>query len=127
MSDVDALLARARELLGSAKLLLDHGDTASSISRAYYAMFMAAEAALLSIGVSASSHRGVVATFGEHFVKTGPFAKADGRDLAYAHEQRVAAEYDPSTRVPVEEATALLRTATGFVEKVTAFLGSVRA
>lgn len=119
---VDALLARARELLASAGLLLEHGDTASSVSRAYYAMFMAAEAALLSKGESARSHRGVVAAFGERFVKTRALEKAVGRDLAAAHEQRAAAEYDPTARVPAEEAKRLLRTATAFVDRIETLL-----
>jgi len=85
-------------------------------------MFMAAEAALLTRQVAPGSHRGVVAAFGEHFVKTTLFERADGRDLARAHEQRVAAEYDPTTRVPAAEAEELLGVARKFVAKVEAFL-----
>lgn len=122
MSEVEAHLTRARELLASADLLLEHGDTGSSVSRSYYAMFLAAEAALLTRHAAPSSHRGLIAAFGEHFVKTGLFEKADGRALSAAHEQRVAAEYDATTRVPREEAAALLHVARGFVGKVEAFL-----
>lgn len=81
-------------------------------------MFMAAEALLLTMSVTPASHRGVIAAFGEHFVKTGIVPKEDGRSLAQAHEQRVAAECDPSTRVPAQEATALLHTARAFVAKL---------
>jgi uncharacterized protein (UPF0332 family) len=123
MSETDALLARARELLASADLLLAHGDHASSVSRSYYAMFMAAEAALLRRGLAPGSHRGVVAAFGESFVRDGTFAREDGRALARAHEQRVAAEYDATTLVPAAEARELLAVATAFVGKVSAFVG----
>lgn len=122
MSEVEALLRRARELLASARLLLDHHDAASSVSRAYYAMFLAAEAALLARGLSPASHRGAIQAFGQHLVKTGAFSKEDGRALARAHEQRVAAEYDASTRVPDMEARELFVTASAFVARVEAFL-----
>lgn len=122
MTEIEAHMIRARELLASAQLLLDHGDTASSVSRSYYAMFLSAEAALLTLGVTPASHRGVIANFGERFVKTGIFAKAIGRDLSRAHEQRVAAEYDATTRVPVDEARALLETARSFVAAMATFL-----
>lgn len=122
MSEAAALLARARELLASAAVLTEHGDHASSVSRSYYAMFMAAEAALLSRGTTASSHRGVVAAFGDAFVRDGTFTREDGRALARAHEQRAAAEYDATTRVPESEARELIETARAFVEKVSDFL-----
>lgn len=123
MTAVDAHMARARELLASAHLLLAHGDHASSVSRSYYAMFLAAEAALLTRRVTPASHRGVIAGFGEHFVKAGVFPKELGRSLSRAHEQRVAAEYDATTRVPAAEAEDLLRVATGFVATIDVFLG----
>jgi uncharacterized protein (UPF0332 family) len=115
-------MERAGRFLASAQLLLDDGDTASSVSRSYYAMFLAAEAALLSRDIAASSHRGVIAAFGELFVKTGIFDKREGRSLARAHEQRLAADYDAATLVPVGEARELIETARGFVARIERWL-----
>lgn len=122
MTEAGALMARARQFLDSADLLLTHGDGASSVSRAYYAMFLAAEAALLTRGVTARSHRGIIGAFGEHFVKTGLAGKFDGRSLVRAHEQRLVADYDAAVPVSAADAAALLETARSFVERVAAFV-----
>ena len=50
---------------------LQQGFYAVAVTRAYYAMFYAATALLESQGISGSRQSGVVAAFGEHFVKTG--------------------------------------------------------
>lgn len=65
-------LDRSDRYLRSAMLLLDDGDAASSVSRSCYAMFHAAQAALLTRDIDAASHRGVISTFGETFIKEGP-------------------------------------------------------
>lgn len=55
----DASLTRSREELAAAQLLIDNGFPAQAVSRAYYAAFYAAEAALLRIGQVRSKHAGV--------------------------------------------------------------------
>lgn len=84
MKETRDLERRARRYLQSAKLLLDSGDMESSVSRAYYAMFYAAEAALVTKGLAFSSHKGVIAGFGEHFVKTGVFPNRLNTELTRA-------------------------------------------
>jgi uncharacterized protein (UPF0332 family) len=46
----DEGIARSRRELDAAQLLADNGFSAQAVSRAYYAAFYAAEAALLSLG-----------------------------------------------------------------------------
>ena len=75
MREATSLMERARKYLKSARMLLDEQDYESSVSRAYYAMFYAAEAALLTRDLSFSSHKGVISAFGEHFVKTDIFPR----------------------------------------------------
>ena len=95
MNDVAAsLMERARKYLQSAGMLVDAGDCESSVSRAYYAMFFSAEAALLSKDIASSSHGGVLSTFGEHFVKTGVFPKSMGRALNLAYGKRQLGDYE---------------------------------
>ncbi len=72
-------LLKATRALASAKLLLDAGDCDGACNRAYYAMFDAAHAALLIANPSTNpattkTHRGLIAAFGEHLVKTGMLA-----------------------------------------------------
>lgn len=62
-------LHKARRALSGARLLLQAGDTEGSCNRAYYAMFDAAHAALICVGVESldapiKTHNGLIAAFG---------------------------------------------------------------
>ena len=81
MSRIQSLIEKARRYLRSTELLIQDGDYDSAVSRAYYAMFYAAEAALLKKEMTFSSHKAVISAFGQYFVKTGIFEKRMGRDL----------------------------------------------
>ncbi|HIH70014.1 MAG TPA: HEPN domain-containing protein [Methermicoccus shengliensis] len=65
----------------TAENALNIGDYDSCVSRSYYAMFFMGEAVLLTKNLSASSHKGVISLFGEHFVKTGIFEREIERRL----------------------------------------------
>lgn len=111
-------LARAERYLASAQLLLEDGDPASSVSRTYYAMFFAAEAALLTKQLAFSSHKAVISAFGEHFVKTGRLPASMGRDLSRAHAERLASDYDAAPTLTPEAAAELLAAGRAFVTRV---------
>jgi uncharacterized protein (UPF0332 family) len=69
--EIRALITKAERSLRNARNLLEDGDHDFATSQAYYAMFYAAEAALLSRGIRRSKHGPVIAAFGETFVATG--------------------------------------------------------
>ena len=54
MTEVNALIDKAKRYIKSAKLLIEDGDFESAVSRTYYAMFYCAEAALLTKELSFS-------------------------------------------------------------------------
>jgi len=118
MKEVHALLAKAQRYLRSAELLLHDGDYESSISRTYYAMFYCAEGALLTKNMTFSSHRGVIAAFGEHFVKTGIFPKEMGRELNRAFEKRQLGDYEYTSVVSDEDAQYLLAQGKEFCDTI---------
>jgi uncharacterized protein (UPF0332 family) len=122
MTEHIALIQKAVRYLKSADLLLKDSDYESSVSRAYYAMFYAAEAALLTKGLSYSSHKGVISGFGEHFIKTGVFPKEMARELNRAFEKRQLGDYEYTTAVSKEDACRLLETANDFVNTITQWL-----
>jgi len=62
---VRASLRRADKALLAAKFLLEKDLLEDSISRAYYAMFHAAQAILYTKGLKAKSHVGIKSLFGE--------------------------------------------------------------
>ena len=67
---VYVLLEKARASLQASEILSREGYPDFVASRAYYAMFYAAEALLLARGLSFSSHSAVMAAFGKEFART---------------------------------------------------------
>lgn len=118
MSEVEALLSKADRYLESAELLLDAGDPDSCVSRAYYAMFYAAEATLLDEGRTYDTHKGLISGFGKHLVQGGPLDASLGRDLAWASQKRDMGDYDTQT-IPEDEAEEV-------AERAGAFVGAIR-
>ena len=115
--EIEDLIIRARRNLRLAGDIFAGGDHDVAISRAYYAMFYAAEAALLSRGVARSRHSGVIAAFNEYFVNTGLLPNIPARALPGAFDQRNQADYG-SEAVSEEQARAMLQDAERFVEAV---------
>ena len=86
-------LKRADEYIRAAEHEFNGEFYARSVSTSYYAMFYAATAALLSVGVERSKHSGVVSAFGQHFVKTGKVPSDLGRILNQSMEDREESDY----------------------------------
>jgi uncharacterized protein (UPF0332 family) len=122
MTEIDSLVRRARRYIKSAELLLNDKDYESSVSRTYYAMFYAAQAALLKKNLSFSSHKGVISAFGKHFIKTEIFPKEMGRELNRAFEKRQIGDYGYTFVVSDEEAVQILQYGKEFVNKITSWL-----
>lgn len=118
MSEIRSLLDRTARYIKSAKLLVKDKDYESAVSRSYYAMFYAVEALLLSKGLSFSSHKAVISTFGEHFVKTNIFKKDMSKMLTRAFEKRQVGDYEFTFVITEQEAKKLLKDAQDFVKTV---------
>lgn len=93
LDEVRSLMNRAKRSLRSAHNLLEDGDHDFAIARAYYAMFYAAKAALLSRDIARSKHSGVIAAFGEAFVKTGVLPEKHQKALQVGFRQRSESDY----------------------------------
>lgn len=119
MSDSSAFLQRASETLNAARTLYDAGFYRESVSRAYYAMFYAVEAALRHSGHTAKTHRGTHILFSEHFVKTGLLPEKIGSDLRRSFENRQAADYDLDLDMPQYVARQAIDQASQFIEELT--------
>lgn len=114
------LMAKAVQALESAKLLLNAGDADGASNRAYYAMFDAARAALLTLGLDVGkTHKGVLSAFSDRLVKNGPIPKEVGRLLKHAETFRYVADYEGD---PVE-----LGDARQLVQQAETFVAAMRA
>lgn len=119
--EIRSLMRRAERSLRSARNLLEDGDHDFAVSRAYYAMFYAATAGLLSQGIKRSKHSGVIAAFGTHLVRMGKFTSEHQRALQAAFRDRSEGDYAgafPSR----EDAERRLTEARVFVDAVGEFL-----
>lgn len=85
------------EELDTARLLVENGRYAAAASRAYYAMFYAAEALLLSRGLFFPRHAAVIEAFRSHFTAPGLLQAELHRELSRAFALRLSGDY-PLTR-----------------------------
>jgi uncharacterized protein (UPF0332 family) len=79
--------------------LHDDGYYEDAVSRAYYAMFFAARALLLTRGITPKTHRGVIAALSEQFVKTGLIPHETWEYLAAGETLREEADYSSEHRI----------------------------
>ena len=122
MNEIAALTKKAERYLKSAEILLKDEDFESSVSRTYYAMFYSAQAMLLTKSLSSSSHKGVISTFGIHFVKTGVFPKEMGRELNRAFEKRQLGDYTFNFVITRAEAEQILVNGKSFCKNIARYL-----
>jgi len=119
-------LANAREELETARDNTAHGHFRAAVSRAYYAVFYVASAALFSRSVQRAKHAGVESAFSQFLVKPGYIEPEFSRLYQRARRQREEADY---TDLSVDEATArqTLADAERFVDRLERFLREVDA
>ena len=102
-------LEQARDTLRDAHSLHEIGGTPVSIvNRAYYAMFYAALAVLITIDRGSSKHMGVITIFDEQFVKQNIFPKEMSRMLHQAFEMRQEGDYSDASKITIEKAIKVL-------------------
>ena len=119
-------MAKAERALSGARILLKNDDSEGACNRAYYAMFDAAQAALMAFAAeveatqsSAKTHRGLIAAFGKHLVLGGYIAAEFGASLNKVERLRLLADY---TGDPVS-----MDNATWAVAQADAFIAAVRS
>lgn len=112
-------LARARETLDEARLLLDGGHANACINRLYYACFYAVSALLLTEGQASAKHRGVRALFDRHWVKSGRVSAELGRVYRRLFVRRQRGDYDDLVQFQEAEVRAWLADAQRFVSSIT--------
>ena len=106
---VKGFIEKSENKLNVAKRLLKSEDYEDAVSRAYYAVFHATQALLLTEGEKAETHRGLVTLFGILFVKTGKFSKHLGKFLANLKDDRETGDYEVFSYIDRETAESALR------------------
>ncbi len=101
-------LDRAQDCLVEAELLFGEAHWVAAVSRAYYAMFHAATAALLRNGVERHSHQGIISAFGQTFAKTGVVDMRFHKYLKESFDLRQESDYQPIVRLTEEQGRKVL-------------------
>ncbi len=116
-------LGLAEDKIKVAKLLLDNNEYRDAISRAYYAVFYAAKAFLLSKDQDPSSHKGVDILFRKfctaHKKPDVSFAKM----LSVMREARLNADYKEKTTISFEDAREAIDMAASFIKEIESLIG----
>lgn len=110
-----ALIEKAARFIRSAQILAADGDFDSAASRLYYAMFYIAEALLEEIGLSFSSHKAVISTFGQQFAKTREMEPRFHQALLGAFSQRQLGDYTTDAGLGQSDIEDLLTEAQDFL------------
>jgi hypothetical protein len=122
VSLLKAYLEKSEKKLQVAQTLLKNRDYDDAVSRAYYCAFHAAQAVLLTEGLTANTHQGVVNLFGLHFVKTGKLDTKFGKFLANLKDDRENGDYEIYSAIDQETANQAVREAKQFLQAAKKFL-----
>ena len=108
-------IERGNEALRAAGELLRLDLYNDAVSRAYYAAYHWARAALFTRGLESRTHRGVIQLLGLHFVRKGILPPEAATLLAQLESSREAGDYAASVRFTAEEARAAFSQAESFI------------
>ena len=116
-------LERARTTLKAVEALTAAGLYDDAVSRAYYAMFYAANALLIHDGLNVGGkHSAVVAAFGREYAKTGKIDPRYHQMLIQDFEWRQKADYDVYWNADEEAARKRAQDARDLIDLVTDLL-----
>lgn len=94
MNDASGEFEQAKRCLRSCKLLMSDGDMLGAVNRLYYGLYHAARAALTHRDIEIpKTHSGLIARFGQTFVRPGDIPSSLGRPLNQAEHLRLLSDY----------------------------------
>lgn len=115
-------LIRAKKALLAAKTLLENQLYEDCVSRAYYAVLHAANAALATKDIEPESHNAVKRMFGLHLIKTGEIEKDFAKILTAEQEDRAIGDYNIYIDIEQDRAHKRVLDAERFVERIEKYL-----
>lgn len=113
--EIQLCLEKSDECLSDAQYLLNDSRMGGAVARAYYAMFHAATAVLLTKNIERTSHKAVISAFGEFVVKPSLTDKKFQRYFLETFELRQESDYLTTKKISGDQAKESLRRAVEFV------------
>ncbi|MEI6221633.1 MAG: HEPN domain-containing protein [bacterium] len=118
---ISLIMKKANKSLEAAKKLLPETPD-FAISRAYYAVFYAMEAILLTKEMTFSKHTAVISAFNQHFIKTNIFPKNFGETLQNLFNERQIGDYEFEETVTIQQAKEEIENATTIITAIEKYL-----
>ena len=115
-------LAKAAEMLVTARRDLDAQDYASANNRAYYCIFHAMRAVIALDGEDYKKHSAVIARFTVNYLKPEILPRDFGKLISNASLIRNRSDYEDFYICSIEDTQKLVEGAEGFLRSVTAYL-----
>jgi uncharacterized protein len=118
MDRIDRLFFKAQKYLRSAALLFEMEDYDSCASRAYFAMFYAAQACLMSDIGSIPARQSIRSAFLQRFIDTGRLPQRAGDALRQAADLQELGDYAHDFAIDRESAERTLQESEAFVNSL---------
>lgn len=96
-------LEKAHKFLIQARDMVSQSYWDIAANRYYYACFHAVTALLIHDGIAVNSHKGLIAMFGPHYVRTGKMDSTHGAFLSRMEQLRMKGDYNCIYSVSPEE------------------------
>lgn len=115
-------LEKSKDDIRRARSLLVEGAYRQAISRAYYAVFAIASAAILMHGHTRKKHSGIESAFHQFLIKPGLIEPEYGTIYIKASRARQEADYADTTEFTEVRARQVLTDSERFVERIEKYL-----
>lgn len=122
MKEIQDRMDKAIDCLESAQYNFQGGYFDAAANRAYYAVFDAMLALLLSKGYQPKSHTGARTLFAQQFILSGELPKEMSLWLTYCFDIRQQSDYDFNARLEKEETELVMEYASDFVKIAGSYL-----
>lgn len=100
---VNLEIEKAGKTFQQIETLRDAGYWDTIANRLYYAAFHAVSALLIGNGHSVNTHRGVVALFGQHYIRTGIIPLEFGKLYSQLQTMREESDYNCSYNITQDD------------------------
>ena len=119
---IQGMIAKAKEKLEAATILLERNIFDDSVSRSYYAVFHAISAALFTKGLSFSSHSQTIGMFNKEFIHAGIFPKSYSTEIHFLFDKRESGDYDIDSSIDQGIAKRCLSSANEILNSIEQYL-----
>ena len=91
-------------------------------NRLYYAVFHAVNALLIHDGHPVNTHKGIIALFGNYYIRTGLFPSEDGRLYSDLQTIRNNSDYNCSYDATQKEIEPMIDPARNLIKRISSYL-----